>query len=228
MNRFLKIGFIALLVAGSLGGAGCKTRPKNITAIPASEARGGTSTELVPSGPIGGAGNNSGGVRPGNSFNQGPGNTAPVDLNPPGGGKTDPAEQAGLPGGNLRDGKREDREMFKGNVVFFDFDKSAVKKTEAAKVIAVAEYLKAHPDNALEIEGHCDERGTEGYNLALGERRALSIREVLLNNGVAADKVTTVSYGEARPADPGHDEAAWNKNRRGEFILLVPAAPAVR
>jgi peptidoglycan-associated lipoprotein len=241
MNRFLKIGLISLLVAGALGGAGCKTRPKNITAIPGSEGRGGTTTELTPGTPIV-TNPNQGGVpfnpnpNPGrgNTFQPNNGNTGPVDLNPPvnpNGGQGNPAAptQGELPTGNLRDGMVENREILHGDIIYFDFDKSAVKKgPELAKAVAVAEYLKAHPEAKLEIEGHCDERGTEGYNLALGERRALSIREVLLNNGVPAEKVTTVSYGEARPADPGHDDAAFAKNRRGEFVLLLPPGAAVR
>jgi peptidoglycan-associated lipoprotein len=86
----------------------------------------------------------------------------------------------------------------------------------------VANYFKQHSAEKLQIEGHCDERGTEEYNRALGERRALAIREYLVNLGVAADRVYTLSWGEDKPADTGHDEAAWGKNRRGEFILLKP------
>ncbi len=239
MNRFLKIGLITLLVAGALGGAGCKTRPKNITAIPGSEGRGGASTELVPGGPIvnSGPGANAAPIRntgpgPGSRFAPNEREVTGIDNNPPGGfnpgGNTlnpNPPVQTQLGEGTIRDNMREDREMFRGNTIYFEYDKSAVKKgPEATKLIAVAEYLKGHAGQGhkLVIEGHCDERGTEGYNLALGERRALSVREVLLNNGVAAENVTTESYGEARPANPGHDEGAWSKNRRAEFILLVP------
>ena len=82
------------------------------------------------------------------------------------------------------------------------------------------------PYDALLIEGHCDERGTEEYNRALGERRALSVREFLVTLGVAPDRVETVSFGEDRPADPGHSSAAWDKNRRGEIVLLSPPMSA--
>jgi peptidoglycan-associated lipoprotein len=242
MKRFLQFGLISLLVAASLGGAGCKRNPKNITAIPAPEGRGGTTTDLVPSQPItttpSNPGFNSGGnsgrpINPGTAFNPNAGNPNPVDLNPtpvPNPGDPGNLDPRALPTDSLRgDGTQEDRETLRGSTVYFEFDKSAVKKgAETAKAIVVAEYLKAHPDQKLEIEGHADERGTEGYNLALGERRALSVREILLNNGVGADRVTTVSYGEARPADVGHDEAAWQKNRRSEFILLLPAGAKVR
>ena len=72
------------------------------------------------------------------------------------------------------------------------------------------------------MEGNCDERGTEKYNLSLGERRALAVREYLANLGVDSRRVVTVTYGAAKPVDPGHNESAWKKNRRGELILLTP------
>ena len=92
-------------------------------------------------------------------------------------------------------GKIEDRETFKGNTVYFEYDKSAIKSSELAKIAAVAEHLKSHADASLAVEGHCDERGTEEYNRSLSERRALSIRESLVNLGVAADRVTTEAFG---------------------------------
>ena len=90
---------------------------------------------------------------------------------------------------------------------------------EKPKVAAVADYFKAHSLDALEIEGHCDERGTEEYNRALGEHRALALREELIRLGIDASRIETVSFGEDRPAEPGHDESAYRKNRRGEFVL---------
>ena len=72
------------------------------------------------------------------------------------------------------------------------------------------------------MEGNCDERGTEKYNLALGEKRALAVREYLANLGVDSRQVMTVTYGAAKPVAPGHDEAAWSKNRRGDFVVIVP------
>jgi peptidoglycan-associated lipoprotein len=129
-----------------------------------------------------------------------------------------------LPTGDIREGLAEDREMFRGNTVYFGFDRSAITRAELAKVAAVAEYLKVNSDSKLLIEGHCDERGTEGYNMALGERRALAIREAMLNMGISGDRITTISYGEARPADTGRTDAAYAKNRRGEFVLLKSTA----
>jgi peptidoglycan-associated lipoprotein len=86
----------------------------------------------------------------------------------------------------------------------------------------VAKHLKGKPTDLLLIEGHCDERGTEEYNRSLGERRALALRDALGKLGVSGDRIRTLSFGEDKPADAGHNEAAWTKNRRGEFILLVP------
>jgi len=97
-----------------------------------------------------------------------------------------------------------------------------VKSSEKSKAAAVADYLKGNAAAAVKVEGHCDERGTEEYNRSLGERRALACREELIRLGIDANRVDTISYGEDRPADPGHDESAWKKNRRGEFVLLTP------
>jgi len=120
------------------------------------------------------------------------------------------------------EGMAMDRSVFANDTVYFDYDRSTVKSSERGKVENVAGHLKGNRANKLLIEGHCDERGTEEYNRALGERRALSLREYLVRLGVDADRVRTISYGEDKSASPGHDEAAWSKNRRGEFILLKP------
>jgi peptidoglycan-associated lipoprotein len=117
-----------------------------------------------------------------------------------------------------RDWQR-DREIFKAYTVHFDYDSSVIKSEEKTKLTAVAEYIKGHPLDALEIEGHCDARGTEEYNRSLGERRALALREELIALGVEASRIDTVSFGEDRPADAGIDDAAYRKNRRGEFLL---------
>ena len=79
------------------------------------------------------------------------------------------------------------------------------------------EWLKANPTVRVQIEGHCDERGTEEYNLHLGERRANSVKQYLVKSGLDAARLFTISYGESRPVDPGHSEAAWAKNRRAQF-----------
>jgi len=129
-----------------------------------------------------------------------------------------------VPLGNreLIEGMIPDRDTFKANTVYFDFDSAAIKPTERSKIDAVAQVLKSKPNTKVQVEGHCDERGTEEYNRALGERRALAVREYLINAGISADRIFTISYGEDRPVDPGHNEAAWAKNRRAEFVLLLP------
>ena len=82
-----------------------------------------------------------------------------------------------------------------------------------------AEWLKAHPSYNVEIAGHCDERGSIGYNVALGDRRASAVKDYLVTLGAAGDKLGTVTFGKEKPLDPGHNEAAWAKNRRAEFTI---------
>jgi peptidoglycan-associated lipoprotein len=112
-------------------------------------------------------------------------------------------------------------EIFKSDTAYFDFDSSVVKSSEKSKVAVVADYLKAHPADGVSVQGHCDERGTEEYNRSLGERRALALREELVSDGISPSHVLTESFGKDRPAESGHDESAWSKNRRGEFVLLT-------
>lgn len=120
------------------------------------------------------------------------------------------------------DGMVKDAELFKNNTVHFDFDSSVIRDKERGKIEAVAAFLKTAPANKLLVEGHCDERGTEEYNRALGERRALAVREYLVRLGIQGSRIRTISYGFDRPLDPGHNEAAWSKNRRGAFVVLMP------
>ncbi|MGA7105621.1 MAG: peptidoglycan-associated lipoprotein Pal [Candidatus Deferrimicrobiaceae bacterium] len=103
--------------------------------------------------------------------------------------------------------------------IHFDFDKSFIRKDAKPILQAVAEYLKKNPDAKVQIEGHCDERGTSEYNIALGQRRADSTKKYLANLGVDGSRLSTISYGEEKPADPGHNEAAWAKNRRAVFVI---------
>ena len=125
-------------------------------------------------------------------------------------------------GGPVYENMLMDTNYFTGQTVYFDFDSSTVKADQRAKLEAVGDELKGKPACRVLIDGHCDERGTEEYNRSLGERRALSMREYLIRYGIAQDRVGTRTWGEDRPADLGHDDAAWAKNRRGEFILLLP------
>jgi peptidoglycan-associated lipoprotein len=105
-------------------------------------------------------------------------------------------------------------------VIYFDFDKSNIRSEFLDTLTAHAKYLIANPNQKMRIEGYTDERGTVEYNISLGDRRAQAVRRFLLFQGVAPDQLTTVSYGEAHPADAGHDEAAWAKNRRAVLVYL--------
>ncbi|MFO1498596.1 MAG: OmpA family protein [Verrucomicrobiota bacterium] len=196
---------LLLLVAGlSFAGAGCKKAPKATTPI---FGRSGTA-------PIG---SNPAGMDPGARL---PAGEDPNAVRRTATGENPLAERPRL------EDYDQDRETFKQDTVYFDLDKYNVKSAELSKVEAVAGYLKGQSGDAVLIEGHCDERGTPEYNRALGERRSLSIRESLMTLGVSGDRIHTTSYGEDKPADPGHNEAAYAKNRRGEFILLKPKAGA--
>ncbi len=103
--------------------------------------------------------------------------------------------------------------------VFFALDSSEVDQSGQQALNQDAEILKKYPNWTITIEGHCDERGTAEYNLALGERRALAAKTYLVSLGVPADRLRTVSYGKEFPFDPGHDENAWSKNRRAHFVV---------
>jgi peptidoglycan-associated lipoprotein len=117
------------------------------------------------------------------------------------------------------------QEPLSAYTVHFKFDSAAVENSEQANIASVAQSLSDQHLKLL-IEGHCDERGTEEYNRSLGERRALALREALAKINVDPMRIKTESFGKDKPVDPGHDEAAWSKNRRGEFILLHPKNPA--
>jgi len=103
--------------------------------------------------------------------------------------------------------------------VFFDFDRSAIRDEQKAALNDNAGWLKANSGAKIILEGHCDERGTAEYNLALGERRAKAVKDYLVGTGIAADRISTISYGEERPFVLGHDESAWKWNRRAHFVV---------
>lgn len=104
--------------------------------------------------------------------------------------------------------------------VYFDYDSSELTPDSQEILTSKADWLKAHRDYKLKIEGNCDERGSTEYNLALGSRRAEAAAKFLSALGISSDRLTTVSYGEEKPAVMGHNEAAWSKNRRDEFVLI--------
>lgn len=102
--------------------------------------------------------------------------------------------------------------------VLFEYDSTQLNPSEQAKINAVVGYLQQNPTAGIVVEGHCDERGSNEYNLSLGERRALAVRAAMIAAGVDGARIQTRSYGEERPVAFGHDEASWRLNRRAEFL----------
>ncbi len=191
---------LALALAATLATTGCKHTPMKVTPIYGSQAPnvGGEN-----GGPTIGGGGVMGGDGGGTGINtsQGGGNTTGLDE---------------------FEGMIKDPAALAAHTIHFAFDSAAIKKSEDSNVSAVASALSGSANDKLLIEGNCDERGTEEYNRALGERRALAAREALAKRGVSPDRIRTISYGKDKPTDPGHDDAAWSKNRRADFILLHP------
>jgi peptidoglycan-associated lipoprotein len=189
---------LVIAVALTFASTGCRKRPAGITDIPGRGTRVG---------------------------DQGAAGVPPGVRLPPEGGPTGTPGSGPIPQSdkfsNL-DNFNQDRAALAAHTVHFELDSSVVRSNEKSNVDAAAAYLKANPTVGLLIEGHCDERGTEEYNRALGERRAVAIRDVITGSGVEADRVVTVSFGEDKPEATGHDEAAWAINRRGVFVVLHP------
>lgn len=107
--------------------------------------------------------------------------------------------------------------MIDGKVVHFDFDRYDIKPEDFKLIKANADYMSLKPEMNVTINGHCDERGTREYNLALGERRAMAVKNALIAEGVSPSRINVISFGEDSPVDDAHNEAAWAKNRRAEF-----------
>lgn len=194
MKRAALLNFFIVAVALTVTSVGCKRGPKSLTYIP---------------GQTGGPGNQ-GAITDTSGMDSGAGVG------------TDIGDQSGIPAAP-RPGEGDiDRETLRLQTVYFDFDSSVLKPGEVGKVETVAGYLGSNLSHSVIIEGHCDERGTEEYNRALGERRAQSVREALVRMGADASRIHTLSMGEDVPAVAGQGEAAWSKNRRGEFVVNKP------
>jgi peptidoglycan-associated lipoprotein len=116
-------------------------------------------------------------------------------------------------------GSAQDFQTNVGDRVFFDFDKSTIKAEGQQTLQRQADWLKRYPNVTVTVEGHCDDRGTREYNLALGERRATSVQRALVALGVQANRIKTISYGKERPAVLGDNDAAWAQNRRGVTVI---------
>jgi peptidoglycan-associated lipoprotein len=139
---------------------------------------------------------------------------APVQSAPPTAATTTPA-----PSSTARPAVQDFAAVPELADVFFDFDKYDIRPGDAKTLDANANWLKSNPNHLMLIEGHCDERGTNEYNLALGERRAKSTMNYLVSQGVQANRITIISYGEERPQCTEHTEACWAKNRRAHFLV---------
>lgn len=116
-------------------------------------------------------------------------------------------------------GSAQDFQQNVGDRVFFDFDKSTIKAEGQQTLQRQADWLKRYPNVTVTVEGHCDDRGTREYNLALGERRATAVQRALVALGVQANRIKTISYGKERPAVLGDNDAAWAQNRRGVTVI---------
>lgn len=134
-------------------------------------------------------------------------------------GTIERGQVTGVEGETMTAAQRQARDRFIYDNIHFGYDSSALSLEAQSILREKAAWLRNNPGTTVIIEGHCDERGTTEYNLALGDRRAESVRSFLVNLGISAGRMTTVSYGEERPLDPGHNEAAWAKNRRAQFVL---------
>ena len=110
-------------------------------------------------------------------------------------------------------------QVFDDEDIYFDFDSSVLKDTAKKSLIRKAEWFRTNPDASIIIEGHCDERGTSAYNIALGDRRAQSAKAFFVDLGIDSNQISTVSYGEERPVDVSKTEEAWAKNRRAHFVV---------
>ena len=222
MKKIAWINATALSTAAMLLAAGCKTqKPVGLTTIPGQKTIVASNPNPlpVPTPPGNGGGDIPGGITiPGNG-NLPFVNPNPIiqPLNPNNAGLLNEQGQ-GFTGQEV-----EDREAFAALTVHFEYDSAAVHPDDFEKIKLVALHLAQNPSHKLLVEGHCDERGTEDYNLSLGERRALAVVDELARMNIGADRLRTLSQGEKVPMVLGTDEQSFAENRRGEFVLLMPA-----
>ena len=185
---------IGLAMAVMIASTGCKTTPSGV--------RVGDTWPAIGPTPIPPAGTISPGYRPDTEAAP-PQNRLPVYM---------------------PDVPSQDRNALAAYTIHFALDSAVIRDGERSKLQGVTATLQSDPDSKLLIEGNCDDRGTEEYNRSLGERRALAVREELIRLGIDPNKIDTTSYGKDKPAVEGHNEAAWSKNRRDDFVVLSPPA----
>jgi len=187
---------LVLALAATLATTGCKHKPVGVTQLPGQRPMVGE--------------NNNPTTLP---------NTPPINPN-----ENPNVNPMALPPPEEFDNMLADRAVLAAYTIHFAYDRSDIRSSEKANLASVAQALSSDPNTKLLVEGNCDERGTEEYNRSLGERRALAAREALAKLGVDPMRVETRSFGKDKPVDPGHDESAWAKNRRDDFVLLHPKA----
>ena len=139
----------------------------------------------------------------------------PPPAGPPGG----PGGAGGIGSRNIVPGSQQDLEASAGDRIFFAFDRSDISQEARETLSRQADWLRRYPNVTVTIEGHCDERGTREYNLALGERRAQAAKNVLVASGISASRISTISYGKERPAVVGSTEEAYAQNRRAVTVV---------
>lgn len=186
----LRVLYTASVLVGSLALAGCPKRPEVALAAPSAV------------GPTAGTVPGSSAVAPVPKTAEVPVTRPPAPAEAP--VNLAPAVAAATP---LQD-------------IFFDFDDSRIRSDQQRTLEQDFAWLKAHPEARVQVEGNCDERGTEEYNLALGERRAETVKQSLVAEGIAADRIHTISYGKDKPFVVGHNEDAWRLNRRDHFAMV--------
>lgn len=143
--------------------------------------------------------------------------TAPTDGTSVDGGITDDGKNAGM---NMElNGDSDSNRAGALKTVYFDFNSSAIAGGTQEALNNNAEFLKTNATVRVQVEGHADERGSVQFNLALGEKRAKGVREYLISQGVAGNRITTISLGKEKPVSFGHDEESWSKNRRANFVV---------
>ena len=189
VTRAAQVTWVSLLLAGLMI-TGCAKRPATTAATTAAPAPAPPATSSAP---------------------------APTQPAPSSGAAAPAAPAA--PGQTPRPSPKEFMAVAALKEVYFDFDKYDIRAEDAKTLDANAAWLKSNADNLVLIEGHCDERGTNEYNLALGERRAKATMNYLVSQGIQANRITIISYGEERPVCNEKTEACWAKNRRANFLV---------
>ena len=189
--------FIVCVVSLAAALAGCAKRPATTQVVAPAPTGTGAATAAPPTTPS-------------------PVVTPPAMAQPPSSGA---AQQPPAPTAAARPSPREFTAIAELKDVFFDFDRYDIRPEDARTLDSNAGWLKSNPNHLVLIEGHCDERGTNEYNLALGERRAKATMNYLVSQGVQASRITIISYGEERPTCSDRTESCWARNRRAHFLV---------